>query len=88
MSDKTKKPGYKSTEFWHTVLQAVLGAVITITGLFLHDNHMVMMVLTGIGSLLGLGSANSYNKARAMTKASENALEAAKEAGKAADPLG
>jgi hypothetical protein len=65
-----KKPGWKTTEFWLTLIANIVGLLLA-SGAITND-----MVLQGLGmASMALGNLG-YGMARASTKRSENALAA------------
>lgn len=73
------KPGYKSTEFWVTVLVQVVG-VIAALGLVTPDQSdtLVKAVIQGGGIIGMLLSAFGYAKSRAAVKSAEAQAEGMK----------
>ena len=70
MGDKPEvKPGYKTTEFWVSILASVMGILVT-TGVFdAGQAHQISdSVVKCGGALLTAISAGSYAYSRAVTK--------------------
>lgn len=63
-------PGYKTSEFWITVVVAILGWVMA-SGYICtdHDNTVQAIACKVIGGLLAIASVTGYNAARAKIKA-------------------
>ena len=59
----TEKPGYKTTEFWLTLLVTILGALAA-SGLLIEGHWSLQLVGMATGVLAALG----YSKDRAKTK--------------------
>lgn len=64
-TNKEVKPGYKSTEFWLTLVATIIGAVLAsgITG----DNQWVQMV----GAIASVLAPAAYARGRSLVKAKD-----------------
>ena len=73
-----KKPGYKTTEFWLSVIAAFAGLFMAsgILGDGSSAERVVGIIVSGLAAL-------GYGPVRAFTKSSENKVESAKELAKA-----
>jgi len=69
-----KKPGYKTTEFWLSLLAIAIGAITT-SGAISNS-----VVLQGLGLAATALGALGYSGARAVTKAGESKADAIKAA--------
>jgi len=67
-----KKPGYKTTEFWLSLLAIAIGAITT-SGAISNS-----VVLQGLGLAATALGALGYSGARAVTKAGESKADAIK----------
>ena len=62
------KPGYKTTEFWMTIAQHVLGIIMMVVGLF-QANPIAQIVGMIVGGLMNILGTGGYQAARTRTKA-------------------
>ncbi len=62
------KKGYKTTEFWFTLVINVLGAALVLLAQF-QDEPWVKVAMTAIGALVSFLKSTFYLKARTQAKA-------------------
>lgn len=70
------KPGFKTTEFWFTLLANILGIALLIVGAAAPESQVLEYIGGAITLLANLG----YGTSRAMVKSSEIKAQALKDA--------
>lgn len=60
----SEKPGFKTSEFWVTVVVGVLGAIVTAVGIQRGDDG-----LTAIGGVMATLASGGYATSRGVAKA-------------------